>query len=57
MSDHSNDEKVVITAINAGAEIIEKHIALVNQKKGLDIKFSIKRKKFYDFQKKFFNNE
>ena len=51
LSDHSNDEKVVITAINAGAEIIEKHIALDNQKKGLDIKFSIKGKKIKKFKK------
>ena len=29
-------------AISAGAEIIEKHIALKNQKKGLDLEFSIK---------------
>ena len=33
LSDHSKDEKVAVTAINAGAEIIEKHIALDNQKK------------------------
>ena len=45
LSDHSKDEKIAITAIKAGAEIIEKHIALDNQKKGFDIKFSIKGKK------------
>ncbi len=42
LSDHSIDNKVVIAAVAAGAEIVEKHIALKNQKKGHDIKFSIK---------------
>ena len=37
LSDHSKDEKVAMLAIAAGAEVIEKHIALDNQKKGLDI--------------------
>ena len=36
------NEEVAIAAIAAGAEVIEKHIALDNQKKGLDIKFSLK---------------
>ena len=44
LSDHSNN-RVAIAAISAGAEIIEKHIALENQKKGLDIEFSLKGKK------------
>ena len=35
LSDHSKDNRVAIAAISAGAEIIEKHIALENQKKGL----------------------
>jgi len=43
-SDHSIDPKIAGAAITAGAEIIEKHVALANQKNGLDIKFSIKGK-------------
>jgi sialic acid synthase SpsE len=34
--------KITAAAIAAGADVIEKHIALKNQKKGFDIKFSIK---------------
>ena len=52
LSDHSNDEKVSTAAIAAGAEVIEKHIALDNQKKGLDIKFSLKGKQLKKFRKK-----
>jgi pseudaminic acid synthase len=44
LSDHSKDNRIVISAIAAGAEVIEKHIALDNQKKGLDIEFSLKGK-------------
>jgi pseudaminic acid synthase len=44
LSDHSTDNRVAIAAIACGAEVIEKHIALANQKKGLDIDFSIKGK-------------
>tara|TARA_B100001059_G_C17781153_1_gene554265 strand:+ start:519 stop:1535 length:1017 start_codon:yes stop_codon:yes gene_type:complete len=44
LSDHSTDNRVAIAAIACGAEVIEKHIALGNQKKGLDINFSIKGK-------------
>ena len=40
-SDHSIDNKVVAAAIAAGAEVIEKHIALESQKKGLDLAFSL----------------
>jgi pseudaminic acid synthase len=43
-SDHSIDNKVVATAIAAGAEVIEKHIALEAQKKGFDLAFSLKGK-------------
>ena len=35
----SNDKKLAITTIALCAVVIEKHIALDNQKKGLDIKF------------------
>jgi pseudaminic acid synthase len=41
-SDHSVNNKVVAAAIAAGAEVIEKHIALKGQKKGFDIAFSLK---------------
>ncbi len=44
ISDHSIDNRVAIAAIANGAEVIEKHIALDNQKKGLDIDFSLKGK-------------
>ena len=44
ISDHSKDNRVAIAAIASGAEVIEKHIALDNQKKGFDINFSIKGK-------------
>ena len=43
-SDHSTDNKVVAAAIAAGAEVIEKHIALEGQKKGFDLAFSLKGK-------------
>ena len=51
LSDHSNDNIVAKTAVALGAEVIEKHIALGRQKKGLDIEFSLKGnqiKKFRD---------
>ena len=41
-SDHSTDNSVAMLAISRGARVIEKHIALDNQKDGLDIAFSIK---------------
>ena len=44
ISDHSTDNRVAIAAIVSGAEVIEKHIALDNQKKGFDIDFSLKGK-------------
>jgi pseudaminic acid synthase len=50
-SDHSTDNKVVAAAIAAGAEIIEKHIALEGQKKGFDIAFSLKGKEMKDYVK------
>ena len=42
ISDHSVDSRVAIAAIASGAEVIEKHIALEDQKKGFDIDFSLK---------------
>lgn len=44
ISDHSKDNRVAIASIASGAEVIEKHIALDNQKKGFDIDFSLKGK-------------
>ena len=44
ISDHSTDNRVAIASIACGAELIEKHIALDNQKKGFDIDFSLKGK-------------
>ena len=41
-SDHSRDNTIAMMAISQGAKIIEKHIALKNQKRGHDIEFSIK---------------
>jgi pseudaminic acid synthase len=48
-SDHSTDNTVVAAAIAAGAEVIEKHIALEGQKKGFDLAFSLKGKKIKDY--------
>jgi len=48
-SDHSTDNKIVAAAIAAGAEVIEKHIALEGQKKGFDLAFSIKGKEIKDY--------
>jgi len=50
LSDHSKDNRIVISAIAAGAEVIEKHIALGNQKKGLDIEFSLKGREIKKFK-------
>lgn len=41
-SDHSTDFDVATAAILSGAQVIEKHVALKNQKKGTDIEFSTK---------------
>jgi len=48
-SDHSTDNKVVAVAIAAGAEVIEKHIALDSQKKGFDLIFSLRGKEIKDY--------
>ena len=50
LSDHSKDSRIAMASIAAGAEVIEKHIALSNQKKGLDIEFSIKGKEIKKFR-------
>ena len=49
LSDHSKDNNVAIAAVASGAQVIEKHIALHNQKKGLDLEFSLKGNEIYDF--------
>jgi pseudaminic acid synthase len=48
-SDHSTDNRVVAAAIAAGAEIVEKHIALDLQKKGFDIAFSLKASEIKEY--------
>ena len=48
-SDHSIDNQVVAAAIVAGAEVIEKHIALEGQKKGFDLAFSLKGKEIKEY--------
>jgi pseudaminic acid synthase len=48
-SDHSTDNRVVAAAIAAGAEVIEKHVALKGQKKGFDLAFSLKGKEIKDY--------
>ena len=50
-SDHSTDNRVVAAAIAAGAEVIEKHIALQGQTRGFDLAFSLKGKKIKDYSK------
>ena len=50
ISDHSTDNRVAIAAIASGAEVVEKHIALDNQKKGFDIDFSLKGKEIKKFR-------
>ena len=49
-SDHSTDHTVAASAIAAGAEIVEKHIALENQRTGFDIDFSLKGKEIKKFK-------
>ncbi len=50
-SDHSNDNNIAYSAALAGAEVFEKHIAMNNQKKGFDVKFSSKGKEFGKYVK------
>jgi len=50
LSDHSTDNSVAQLAIAVGAEVIEKHIALENQKKGFDVKFSVKGREIKQFK-------
>ena len=50
-SDHSTDNKVVLAAIAAGAEVIEKHVALKSQKKSFDYAFSLKGREIKEYVK------
>ena len=50
-SDHSNNIEIAKLAFAMGARIFEKHIALANQTKGFDIKFSLKGKELLFFKK------
>tara|TARA_X000000950_G_C13840296_1_gene629928 strand:+ start:359 stop:1438 length:1080 start_codon:yes stop_codon:yes gene_type:complete len=48
-SDHSIDNKIAISAVSAGATVVEKHIGLKNVK-ALDFDFSISGKNISDFK-------
>jgi pseudaminic acid synthase len=50
-SDHSTDTKIIAAAVAAGAEVIEKHIALEGQEKGFDVAFSAKGKEIKEYKK------
>ena len=49
-SDHSTDSKVAEAAVVMGAELIETHIGLENQRDGFDIKFSLRGKEIKKFK-------
>tara|TARA_A100001011_G_C14283037_1_gene832388 strand:- start:416 stop:1444 length:1029 start_codon:yes stop_codon:yes gene_type:complete len=49
-SDHSRDNRIAMAAVAAGAEVIEKHIALDKQKKGFDLEFSLKGKELRKYR-------
>lgn len=49
LSDHSNDNIVAISAVAAGADLIEKHIGINKRSKGLDIEFSLCGKEIKKF--------
>ncbi len=50
-SDHSTNMHIATSAVCMGANVFEKHIAYENQKKGFDIKFSIKGKEINHYKK------
>ena len=49
LSDHSKGNLIATLALSQGAEFFEKHIALENQKNGIDIEFSVKGKKIKEY--------
>jgi pseudaminic acid synthase len=49
LSDHSKGNFIAPLAVSLGAEFFEKHIALDNQKKGVDIEFSAKGKQIKEY--------
>lgn len=49
-SDHSMDNRIAFSAVLMGADVVEKHIALHNQKKSHDIEFSIKGNEIKNFR-------
>ena len=51
LSDHSLGSEIARYSTIAGARVFEKHIALQNQKKGLDLEFSLKGKDFKTYIK------
>lgn len=54
-SDHTINSDIACAAVAAGAEVIEKHIAIGGQKKGLDVEFSLKGKEILNFKNKILN--
>ncbi len=48
-SDHSNNNRVVEYAIAAGAEVVEKHVALEGKNKSPDSSFSLKGRKIKEY--------
>ena len=51
LSDHCNDPKLAFASILAGAEFLEKHIALRGDNTAPDYKFSIKDKEILEYRK------
>ena len=51
LSDHCNNPKLAFAAILAGAELLEKHIALSGDTSAPDYKFSIKEKEILQYRK------
>ena len=49
LSDHSKGNLIAALSTSFGAEFFEKHIALDNQKKGVDIEFSAKGKEIKEY--------
>ena len=51
LSDHSKGNLIAALSTSFGAEFFEKHVALDNQKKGVDIEFSAKGKEIKEYVK------